>query len=341
MTVRTIEGTILTGRELRPIHGRVIIEDGAISAIEEESVASSSIVVPAFINAHTHLGDSVLKDPDTSAGLDALVAPPDGLKHRTLRETDGSELIEGMRSSLKLMQRGGTGACYDFREGGPEGVHQLETAADGLAIDALGFGRGDPAVLDVADGYGASGAADAEFEPARNEARSREKPFGIHAGEVDSGDINAALDLNPDFLVHMVHAQELHFERVADRSMPVVCCPRSNLVTGVGLPPIETLADRTTVALGTDNVMLNGPSMLREMALTAKLFDLSADEVLRMATVNGAELLDRDDGVIEVDRPARLIVFDGDSDNLVNAVDPVRSIVRRAMLTDIDEVILH
>ncbi len=37
----------------------------------------------------------------------------------------------------------------------------------------------------------------------------------------------------------MVHAKSLHLERVADSEIPVVVCPRSNIVTGVGRPPVE------------------------------------------------------------------------------------------------------
>ena len=94
------------------------------------------------------------------------------------------------------------------------------------------------------------------------------------------------------------------------------------------------------VALGTDNVMLNSPSMLREMELTSKLFDLSPRDVFAMGTAHGAALLDRPDGVLTEGAPARYVIFDGASDNLAGHVDPVNSIVRRACRTDIEEVVL-
>ena len=340
MSERIIEGTVLTGSSLRPIEGRLVIEDGRIISIEEAPVSSESIICPAFINAHTHIGDSVAKDAGSALTVEALFAPPDGLKHQILRNTDPDELVEAMARSLSYMQGLGTGACYDFREGGREGVELFRQAAQGLDIDALAFGRGDPSVLEIADGYGASGAADGEFEPARNAALAADKPFGIHAGEVDSGDINPALDLAPDFVVHMVHAESLHMDRLEDMDVPVVVCPRSNLITGVGHPPIEALSERTTVALGTDNVMINNPSMFREMAITVKVLGISAQEALQMATVNAASILDRPDGVIEVDLPARIVILDGDSDNLSGTVDPVNAVATRACHADIDEVLL-
>jgi guanine deaminase len=138
----------------------------------------------------------------------------------------------------------------------------------------------------------------------------------------------------------MVHAREEHLKRVADQSVPIAVCPRANTVLDVGRPPIRDLLDHTTVALGTDNVMLNSPSMLREMAYTVKRFDVSAREVLRMATRNGAEIIGLDCGIITPGRRAALTIIDGDSDNLANAADPVEAVVRRATELDITETIL-
>jgi cytosine/adenosine deaminase-related metal-dependent hydrolase len=193
--------------------------------------------------------------------------------------------------------------------------------------------------MEASDGFGASGADDGDFSMERNATSRAGKLFGIHAGEVERGDINPALDLDPDFLVHMVHADELHLERVADSEIPVVVCPRSNLVTNVGMPPVRDLLDRTTVALGTDNVFLNSPSMFREMEFTAKLTEATTREILRMATVNGAEIAGLDCGLVEEGRPAELLVLDGDSDNLSGARDIPRAVVRRAGVADVKDVL--
>jgi cytosine/adenosine deaminase-related metal-dependent hydrolase len=200
------------------------------------------------------------------------------------------------------------------------------------------LGGGSVAAWAAGEGFGASGARDGEFGAERNATRTAGKLFGIHAGERDAADVNPALDLDPDFLVHMVHADPLHLDRLEDESVPVVVCPRSNLVTGVGMPPVRELLDRTTVALGTDNVFLNSPSLFREMEFTAKLADVSATEVIRMATRAGAELAGLDCGTVEPDRDANLLVLDGDSDNLAGAQDPVRAVVRRAGASDVKEV---
>jgi len=335
-----VAGTVLVGESFEPVRGRVVVENGRIEAVEEGETASTDIVLPAFVNAHTHLGDSVAKEAAVGLGLEAAVAPPDSLKHRRLTEADRSELVTAMGRTLRFMARTGTVSALDFREFGTEGARALREAAEPLDVEPFIFGSDEISVLDVADGYGASGANDDDFTEERAATRERGAPFAIHAGEPDATDIHPALDLEPDLLIHMVHAAADHLERVADQSVPVAVCPRANTVLDVGRPPVRELLDHTTVALGTDNVMLNPPSMFREMADTAKRFDVSAREVLRMATTAGAEIAGLDCGVVAPGRRAALTVIDGDSDNLAGAADPVAAVVRRATALDVERVIL-
>ena len=334
-----VAGTILVGDSFDPVSGRVVVEDGRIAAIEEADTASTDIVAPAFVNAHTHLGDSVAKEAGVGLSLDDAVAPPNSLKHRRLAAADREESVAAMRRTLRFMRRTGTTRCLDFRESGPAGARALREAGQSVAIEPFIFGSGDTSVLDIADGYGASGANDDDFADERAAAAERGVPFAIHAGEPDATDIYPALDLNPDLLVHMIHAEDGHLDRVTDQSVPVAVCPRANTVLGVGKPPIRELLDHTTVALGTDNVMLNPPSMFREMAYTAKHFDVTAREVLGMATRAGAETVGLDCGVIDPGKRAELLVIDGDSDNLAGTEDPVRAVVRRATGLDVERVV--
>ena len=337
--MRELSGTVLAGESFDPVRGRVVVEDGRIASVEETDTESTDIVLPAFVNAHTHLGDSVAKEAAVGLSLDEAVAPPDSLKHRRLAAADRDELVAAMRRTLRYMRRTGTVSTLDFRESGLAGARALREAAADTGVEPFIFGSGDPSVLDVADGYGASGANDDDFAAERATCEERGRPFAIHAGEPDATDIHPALDLDPDLLVHMVHAEREHLERVESRAVPVAVCPRANAVLGVGTPPIRELLDHTTVALGTDNAMLNQPSMFREMATAAKRFDVTDREVLRMATAAGAEIAGLDCGAIEPGRRAALLVLDGDSDNLSGSVDPVSAVVRRATGLDVERVV--
>ena len=81
-----LSGTILAGEDYEPVEGRVVVEDGEIAAVEEESADSNDIVCPAFVNAHTHVGDSIAKEAGRGLSLEELVAPPDGLPQQAVFE---------------------------------------------------------------------------------------------------------------------------------------------------------------------------------------------------------------------------------------------------------------
>jgi cytosine/adenosine deaminase-related metal-dependent hydrolase len=336
--MQEIEGTVLRGPSFEPIQGRVVVDDGEVEAVEETGTDATGIVCPAFVNAHTHIGDSVAKEAAVGLGLEDAVVPPDSRKHRRLQAASREELVAAMRRTIEFMGETGTAAFLDFREFGREGALALRAAAEGEPVEPFVFGSETVDVLDVADGFGASGATDDEFGERRAAAGAVDKPFAIHAGEPDATDIHPALDLEPDLLVHMVHAGPDHLDRVAEQDVPIVACPRANLTLDVGRPPLRALLDHTTVALGTDNVMLNPPTMFREMAYTARRFDVSDREVLRMATRAGAEIAGLDCGVVEAGRPAKLLVLDGASPNLAGTTDPVAAVVRRATAADVKRV---
>jgi hypothetical protein len=79
------------------VEGRIIIQDVKIAAIEETAVESTDIILSAFINQYTHLGDSIVKEAGAGLSLDVLVAPPDRIKHRLLDPASQREIIAAMR----------------------------------------------------------------------------------------------------------------------------------------------------------------------------------------------------------------------------------------------------
>lgn len=350
-------GTVVSAPDFDPTPVEILVQSDTIVEIGEtrDPRAARTIILPLFVNAHAHLADSILKDPSVSS-LDELVKPPDGLKHRRLRESPEKELVMATRRSLRDALRCGTGVIADFREGGTRGLRQLEQATSGqVGPRVVALGRPDhpslddlPAVLEGADGVGVSGANDMlphVLEEISAITRRKGKFLAVHAGEKDDSDVDAALSLDPDLLVHMTHATPEQLRTVADRGIPVVVCPRSNLLLGVGRapnrPPVQRMLDLgITLCLGTDNVMLNSLDMFAEMEFLRKAYDLSDRDVLRASTVSGAKALKMDSviGTVETGKTGCLMILDAESDNLRGPGDPVARVVRRARPSDVRAV---
>ncbi|HMK15591.1 MAG TPA: amidohydrolase family protein, partial [Methanomicrobiales archaeon] len=136
-----VTGHALVGEDLDPRPARITVVGGEIREIAELSSAPSRWILPALFNAHTHLADTVAMDLPWQGPLEGLVTPPDGLKHRILRETPRPALVAGMRASIGVMVRSGTRGFADFREGGRDGVRDLREAAEGLPCRPVILGR--------------------------------------------------------------------------------------------------------------------------------------------------------------------------------------------------------
>ncbi|MBI4017951.1 MAG: amidohydrolase [Candidatus Aenigmarchaeota archaeon] len=111
---------------------------------------------------------------------------------------------------------------------------------------------------------------------------------------------------------------------LGERRVNVVHCPVSNmkLATGGEMPLPELLATRANVALGTDGASSNNSlSMFGEMKMAALLHKharwdptvAGVDEVLKMATMNGAHALGLDAGILEEGKLADITLIDLDS----------------------------
>ncbi|MDW7731411.1 MAG: amidohydrolase family protein [Methanolobus sp.] len=364
---QTIHGTIIYGPELEVIQGYMVIRDGIITEVAEERTDSRNIIAPCFVNSHTHIGDSVIKDPVLGKCVDhcverdlsSLVQPPHGLKHKVLESTSHDELVEGMKRSVTDMVQTGTCAFADFREGGLQGILALRDALRDFEIDHRVFGRpkgihtaGDgelrsevERILLDADGLGMSGANDIDMqtlEKIGDIAKNKQKTFAIHAGENGREDIEKALSLDPDILIHLTKADRNDLKKVADMDIPVVVCPRSNFITGVGMAPVkEMLKAGIDVAVGTDNVMLNSVNMFAEMEVLSKIFCLEDRQVFIMCTLMGAAVLGLGNtGSIMERNRAKVMILNGNSSNLAGIKNPINSIVRRGRPDDILSVII-
>lgn len=268
--------------------------------------SSSAIVMPSFVNAHTHIGDSFAY-PAPKGTVEEIVAPPNGYKHRMLRTASRRQKVDGMVESMAVMARTGTSHFIDFREEGSEGILMAKESADRSAVTPVLLGRpihanASSEALDgfvsECDGFGMSSLRDWPrdlLERASKSAKEQGKLFGIHASEVVREDVDSILSLQPDFIVHMTAASDEDLLAVAHAGVPVVVCPRSNEFFGIDPRIPDLLKAGVEVALGTDNGMICRPDMLEELRAACRLSlsrgGLAPTDAVRLATHSGRKVL--------------------------------------------------
>ena len=98
--------------------------------------------------------------------------------------------------------------------------------------------------------------------------------------------------------VHLLHAEEKDFEILSCNDVSVCLCPRSNKNLHNRLPDIEKmLQSGLKICLGSDSLAsVESLSIFDEMAFISNAFpSIPPDEILAMATVNGARALGFED----------------------------------------------
>jgi cytosine/adenosine deaminase-related metal-dependent hydrolase len=226
-------------------------------------------------------------------------------------------------------------------------------------------------VLEISDGLGISGANENSDETlqqyrnlvrARNTSATKDKKkllTAIHAAESENtmefskshtGKTEVARImkcLKPDIVIHMTHATEKDISMVARNRTGILVCPRANGIVGAGVPRVAKMLDLgCIIGIGSDNVMLNSPDILRELDYIWKVsraverFFLSARDILKMATVNNAEILRLNSGYIQSGRAADIIFIDKSHVDLYPIHDPFAAIVQRATEASIKAVMI-
>lgn len=372
------DGLVLTGINLEAKKTNIVIDDeGMISKISPHAVegeiidAKNCIVMPAFINAHTHIADAICKDIGDGMSIQELVEPPNGLKHQKLAKATDEEIINAMHEEAKEMLYNGISTFIDFREGGIHGIELLKKAVYDLPINACILGRSDifynpdatveeirmttREILQYADGIGLSGVSDIDDEVMHEIAdvcAQEDKIIMIHVAEyaalqeesvmlTNQTEVERALQSGINNLVHVTYPIMEDLALLSSSSPFIIACPRSNGILSVGIPPISAYIDEgIDVALGTDNIMFNTPDMFREMEYTLKSvrgaypdFRITAKDLLKMVTINGFRMLGKDISLQEGNTSDILIIKQ-------KSEDPYLSVVNRSSVSDIKHLIL-
>jgi 5-methylthioadenosine/S-adenosylhomocysteine deaminase len=147
--------------------------------------------------------------------------------------------------------------------------------------------------------------------------------------------------LRPEMLlVHAIETDDQDLQRIRDSGSFIAHCPRSNAKLGHDVAHVAKMRQLgIPVSLGTDSTASNDSiDMFAEMRLAATLQGLAADDVFRMATIEGARALrlGKDLGSLESKKRGDFAVIEmkgSTSDPIVEMVASAdRSFVRATFL---------
>lgn len=152
-------------------------------------------------------------------------------------------------------------------------------------------------------------------------------------------------------LAHCVHLSKDDIDILRKTGTHVAHCPSSNLKLGSGIAPVvEMLEQGIEVSLGADGAPCNNRldmfTEMRSAALIQKAIHgpevLHANQVLRMATIDGARALGlgKQIGSIEVGKRADLTLLNLGAVHTTPHPDPISSIVYAAETSDVETVII-
>lgn len=348
---------ITQNEESEIIPGNILIVDGKIAALGDgvDSDVANVInacgkpVLPAFINAHLHLGETIFRGRGDQKRLSEYLE----LSHNSYLNSKWAsqeKLIHSLSAKITLIEsvRHGVGTVavsrgwQDVRDIGLNGfcgypVIKISKLRE--FYDAFEAGESLPWVVDncrIRTALFIQSLLNIDRETLlRVREKMIEKPnwlLFIHVAETQEeiqwtmrnlgGTPFQVLEryglLGPRCIcVHCVHLEEGDLDLVCESGAKVVCCPTANLKLGSGIPPLDLFVEKgLRPALATDGLATNNSASLLEAAKIGGLISedqsLSAQDLLDMITCNAAYVLGVEDtkGSLEQGKDADLAIFD-------------------------------
>jgi 5-methylthioadenosine/S-adenosylhomocysteine deaminase len=353
--------------------GSMLIEAGTITALGEVSDDTAQIialhgkvVLPALINAHLHLGETIFRGQADGEDLFGYL----DLSHNTyLRRTWNERrheihslsakvaLIESIRHGVgtvavsrgwnEVEALGLNGFCgyplikikklEDFYQAFAEGLG-LDHSRDSHRVRTALFVQSLMSVdTEVLNQIRRELQADSSLllfihvaETGQELRWSQETFANTPIGVLDTFGL-----LGPRTVcIHCNHLEERDVALLCETDAKVVCCPTANLKLKTGIPPIgRLLAAGIPVALATDGLATNNSASLLEVAKIGGLIAdgprVSPQDLLDMITCNPAYLLGLADrkGSLEVGKAADVAVFDFYPTSLTPPKNPVSHLI--------------
>lgn len=380
--------SILYGKELKYVDNvQIQIKNGNFRKIgkniklgKDSIDCKGLLVVPGFVNLHTHIGDSIAKDITLNRSVDEKIHPVMGIKSRVLKNTKKSHLESFMRNTCISMLKKGITTFVDFREGGIDGAIMLRNVLREVPIRGIILGRVDyyqnrneiqkntpfplekrnelKKLLKMVDGVGISGANENSDSSLKTYSKVS-KIRAIHSSETEESisvsktitgksETKRAIQCKPHFLVHMTNASTDDLKLAAKNTRGIVVCPRANSSLAEGIPNIKTMQEVGCIlGLGTDNVMINSADMFREMDFLWKvtmgntLSRVLPINILKMATSNASVILGRKIGQIRSGFVADCIFIDKHSIDIDPMHEVYASLVHRCSEGSIKAVMVN
>ncbi|WP_311531674.1 amidohydrolase [uncultured Anaerococcus sp.] len=334
------------------IEGKYIkkIEKNISDEADQTIDASNMVLMPAFINSHSHVGMSLFRnygeEVDLYTWLNDYIWP---LEERL---DNRQTYLASMLSLIEMANNGiGTFAdMYFFSEATIKACKEIGLRAQisrGLSVpddddyrlkeniylykkykdyDLIDIGLGPHAIytsnLDylkkISDlAYKYKMPIHIHLSETKKENEDCIERFGMTPTEIFE---KAGIFKHKTIAAHGIYLTDNDLDIIKENKVSVVHNPSSNLKLKSGFMNLSRLLDKgINVCLGTDSSASNNKlSILREMelaALVSKLYSsriVTAREILEMATINGAKALGLDDkiGSIKVGKEADLILID-------------------------------
>ena len=375
MRTRFYNAQVLTMKDLNIFSGEVWIEDNKISYVgksketsahfDREIDVQNNLIMPGFINAHTHSGMTFLRsmadDMPLQQWLNEKVFPIEAkltqddiyyfsklaiLEYLTSGITTNFDMYLNpeaiVKASLDTKYRTVLcGAVNDFclSVEDVERCFNEYNQENSLISYILGFSHEYTnskekieQVAALSHKYKApvyTHLSETEYEVSTCKEKTGLSPveYLCDLGVYDYG----------GGAFHCVHMSEHDLDLFQEKHLNVVTNPASNLKLASGIAPIQSMLQRNiNVCLGTDGAASNNClDMFREMFLVTGLAKykekdasaVDAYEVLKMATVNGAQALNLNCGVLEAGKLADLIILDLHQPNMQPMNNVAKNIV--------------
>lgn len=357
MTVRKISAQYLFTSAGKPLRRGIVTVagDGTVTGVEDtggslrESASTefyNGVVIPGFVNCHSHLELSHMRGLIPAGGglSDFIVSV------RNRREASDDEIMAAAGKADIEMHSGGVVACGDISNSPvTAGIKSKSPIRYITFAEAFGL---DPAVAEAR----MQRALEVCREIRRHGLQAHVTPhslyslslplsqlikehipadsiISLHFLESDDerrmakGHADAALDLSGLasrlLLVHNTVITRDEAVKTASAGNTWFClCPSSNIHISGKMPPAAMLREVTRrIAVGTDSLASTDRlSMIRELLLLQEAVPgITAEELIRWGTINGAMALKCDDTLGSIEpgkRPGLLLVEPFDLQNM-------------------------